>query len=311
MSSGKCVGRNVVKPLVLAVALALPGTAAVAASMDDVVKTRADQNIDEQYGRDSVYAFSRDAKPLKPEQQGSHGLGFIGDAFHKTTGFVAGAWHKTTGMFTGGDGKSYAAVDRTQYEPQRYGRAGGYAGSDRVAVIAGTVDTTATANADTVKTGRELDNAAATGTATTLPDQPSSAAVERTDATSNTQDSNAVVTQQPSGAAENRDPSMNTQEPSAAVDYTPTPPPVEEPNSAMPRDGSQPVITPPAAKEETVVTEPADSSAASDETPLQPLDQSSTTNTNDDVVHTSPMPPSDNGRADSADTQLDSSAPTR
>ena len=69
MSSGKRVGRNVVKPLVVAVALALPGAAAFAASMDDVVKTRADQNIDEQYGRDSVYAFSRDAKPLKPEQQ--------------------------------------------------------------------------------------------------------------------------------------------------------------------------------------------------------------------------------------------------
>jgi len=307
MSSGKRVGRNVVKPLVLAVALALPGTAAVAASMDDVVKTRADQNIDEQYGRDSVYAFSRDAKPLKPEQQGSHGLGFIGDAFHKTTDFMAGAWHKTTGMFTGGDGKTYAA-NQTQYVPQRYGRAGGYAGSDRVEVIAGTVDTTATANADTVKTGQDLDNAA-TGTATPVPDQPSSAAVAPTDPTMNSQEGNAVVTQQPSGAAENRDPSMNTQEPSAAVDYTPIPPPVEEPNSAMPRDESQPVITAPAAKEETIVTEPADSSAATDETPLQPLDQSSTGN--DDVVHTSPMPPSDNGRADSADTQVDSSAPTR
>src|SRR6476659_990860 len=108
MSSGKRVGRNVVKPLVVAVALALPGTAAFAASMDDVVKTRADQNLDEQYGRDSVSAFSRDAKPRNPESQASLDMGFLGDAYHKRTGFVANAWHKTPAMFTG-DGKTYAA----------------------------------------------------------------------------------------------------------------------------------------------------------------------------------------------------------
>src|SRR5262249_14383922 len=33
-----------------------------------VVTTRADQNIYQQYGRDSVYGFSPDRKPLKPEQ---------------------------------------------------------------------------------------------------------------------------------------------------------------------------------------------------------------------------------------------------
>jgi hypothetical protein len=261
-------------------ALALPGTAAFAASMDDVVKTRADQNIDEQYGRDSVYAFSRDAKPLKPEQQGSHDMGFLGDAYHKTTGFVANAWHKTTAMFTG-DGKTYAA-NQYQYAPERYGRAGGYVGSDRVAVIAGKSDMTATANADTVKTD---ESAAAAGTAITTPEQPSAAAVESPDRMS------------------------NTQQPSAAVDYTPTPPPVEEPNSAMTRDESQPVITAPAAKEETVIVEPAAPSAATDETPLQPLDQSPTAS--DDVVHTSPVPPSDNGRADSANTSEDLNSQTR
>src|SRR5678815_3737036 len=94
MSSGKRsrVGRNIVKPVVVAVALALPGAASFAASMTDVVTTRSDQNIDEQYGRDSVYAFSRDAKPLKPEQTASRSDNFIGKTFDKTKGFVVGAW---------------------------------------------------------------------------------------------------------------------------------------------------------------------------------------------------------------------------
>jgi len=38
-----------------------------------VVTTRPDQNIYQQYGRDSVYAFSPDRKPQKPEQTGSRG----------------------------------------------------------------------------------------------------------------------------------------------------------------------------------------------------------------------------------------------
>jgi len=61
------------KPVVIALALALPGSAALAASMGDIVTTRADQNVDQQYGRDSVYAFSPDRKPLTPERtSGSH-----------------------------------------------------------------------------------------------------------------------------------------------------------------------------------------------------------------------------------------------
>ena len=36
-----------------------------------VVTTRADQNIYQQYGRDSVYGFSPDRKPFKPEQTAS------------------------------------------------------------------------------------------------------------------------------------------------------------------------------------------------------------------------------------------------
>ena len=41
-------GRNVVKPLVVAVALSLPGAAALAEDMSRVVTTRADQNIHQQ-----------------------------------------------------------------------------------------------------------------------------------------------------------------------------------------------------------------------------------------------------------------------
>jgi hypothetical protein len=40
-------------------------------SMTSVVTTRADQNIHQQYGRDSVYGFSSDSKPLTPEQTSS------------------------------------------------------------------------------------------------------------------------------------------------------------------------------------------------------------------------------------------------
>ena len=40
-------------------------------SDSQVVTTRADQNIYQQYGRDSVYGFSPDRKPLKPEHTAS------------------------------------------------------------------------------------------------------------------------------------------------------------------------------------------------------------------------------------------------
>src|SRR5690349_11894463 len=56
------------KSITFALALALPGSFALAATMDDIVKTRADQNIDQQYGRDSLYAFTPDRKPLSPER---------------------------------------------------------------------------------------------------------------------------------------------------------------------------------------------------------------------------------------------------
>jgi hypothetical protein len=60
--------KRTLKPIVFALALAMPGAAVVAASMGDVVQTRADQTIDQQYGRDSVYAFSPGSKPLSPDR---------------------------------------------------------------------------------------------------------------------------------------------------------------------------------------------------------------------------------------------------
>jgi hypothetical protein len=73
-----CHPKRSFKPIVLALALALPGSAALGAAIGDTVKTRADQNIDQQYGRDSVYGFSPDSKPLSPDRtSGPHW-------FHKT-----------------------------------------------------------------------------------------------------------------------------------------------------------------------------------------------------------------------------------
>jgi len=66
MNSSAETRRRRVKSLALAFTLALP-SAAIAVSTD-VVKTRADQNIDQQYGRDSVYGFSPESKPLSPER---------------------------------------------------------------------------------------------------------------------------------------------------------------------------------------------------------------------------------------------------
>jgi len=125
------------KPIVLAFALAVPGSAVLAASMDDVVRTRSDQNIDEQYGRDSVYAFSPDAKPLKPEQTGSRNTNlfskvkdYAAGAWHKTEELALGAWNKTTGGERGS-----SASTAIHPEKQGYGRAGGYVGAGRIAVL--------------------------------------------------------------------------------------------------------------------------------------------------------------------------------
>ena len=66
------------RPLTTVTALALAAAAfSNFAAVDEgqstsqVVTTRADQNIYQSYGRDSVYAFSGERKPLKPENAAS------------------------------------------------------------------------------------------------------------------------------------------------------------------------------------------------------------------------------------------------
>jgi hypothetical protein len=89
MDSSVRKSRSQLKPLIVALTLALPS--AVLAAPADVVQTRADQNIDQQYGRDSVYAFSPESKPLTPERtSGSHW-------FHKTKASDA----NTSGLYEG------------------------------------------------------------------------------------------------------------------------------------------------------------------------------------------------------------------
>jgi hypothetical protein len=80
-------GASFVRPAVIAVALAFPALV-FGADMNDSVTTRTNPNLEQQHGRDSVYALT--SAPV------------------------------------------YSAA---QVEPQRYGRAGGYVGTDRVEVI--------------------------------------------------------------------------------------------------------------------------------------------------------------------------------
>jgi hypothetical protein len=315
MSSGKRsrVGRNVVKPIVVAVALALPGAASFAASMTDVVTTRSDQNIDEQYGRDSVYAFSRDAKPLKPEQTASRSDNFITHTFDKTKGFVAGVWDKTTSLFKH-DGSS--PVYTARYEPQPYGRAGGYAGSDRVAVVA-TTPTSYAANADVVKSGQEPDAAADatayshdTGTAAYTNDAPLSARAN------STVDSRDMAGNRDTMARRdrNRDLDQSRSEESAT-----SAPVVVEDRTGPPR--SEAPAMQDLSKAPTAQPAPSDeqmnrSSAATDmrdQGTLTPDARDQSAVTNDDVVRTGQPAATDNGRveSDNAQGQLNNETQTR
>lgn len=225
MSSGKRsrVGRNVVKPMVLAIALALPAAASYGESMTDVVRTRSDQNVYQQYGRDSVYAFSNDAKPYKPEQTASHSAGFIGNAFDKTKDFFAGAWDKTTGLFKH-DESSSTHVARAQYEPQAYGRAGGYTGTDRVEVVSEPPRGYA-ANSDIVKSGQDVNGAAAG-------DEPLSSRANSTVDTRDMAGNRDTMT----GSARNT--SRNDSAPSAAA------PNDNPPSAAAPSDNASSAVAP-------------------------------------------------------------------
>ena len=111
MESSAIKNRSQLKPLIVALTLALP--AAVLAAPADVVQTRADQNIDQQYGRDSLYAFSTESKPLTPQRtSGSHW-------FHKA---------KTSGSNTSGLYDGY--VPKQQQETVGLNAGSGYTGTE-------------------------------------------------------------------------------------------------------------------------------------------------------------------------------------
>lgn len=123
--SAQCsrVKPNVVKPLVLAVALTLPGIPAFAESGNDVVSTPAEQIIDQQHGRDSVYAiqaFSRYSERMTAEQSSAQLSNLLG----KTKSFAVATWDKTTSVL-----RQEGTVSPN--EPQRYGRAGGLVGPEQ------------------------------------------------------------------------------------------------------------------------------------------------------------------------------------
>src|SRR5262249_46599051 len=85
------------KTMTLAVALALPAAPSLAASMSDIVTTREDQDVHQQFGRDSVYAMQT-RQPAQTESHVSSDSG-IGKFFAGVGAASTSAWHKVTGVF--------------------------------------------------------------------------------------------------------------------------------------------------------------------------------------------------------------------
>ncbi len=117
------------KTMVLAVAFTIPASVSLAAPVSEVVTTRDDQDIHQRYGRDSVYAVQIH-QPAQTESR------YSSDNSGSREGFVAGvsslgaaAWDKVSGLFE--PGPSAAA----QPQPLAFGRAGGYVGTDRLALL--------------------------------------------------------------------------------------------------------------------------------------------------------------------------------
>src|SRR5262245_8531871 len=121
---------STVKTMALAVALALPAAPSFAASMSDIVTTREDQDVHQQYGRDSVYAMQT-RQPVQTESHASSDSG-IGKFVAGVGAAGTSAWHKMTGMFEPGSHTTHTVVAQ---EPQWYGRAGGYVGANQLAFV--------------------------------------------------------------------------------------------------------------------------------------------------------------------------------
>jgi len=73
---------------------------------------------------------------------------YAAEAWQKTEHFTSAAWDKTTGLFM-----HHPSTAVAQVEPQPYGRAGGYVGADRIAVIESSAIAPAANSQNTVKTG--------------------------------------------------------------------------------------------------------------------------------------------------------------
>ena len=103
---------RILRPVVAASLLVAVAGGASAESLSNVVTTRSDQNIDMQYGRDSVYAFSNETKPMRPDQTSSRSLKSYGaEAWHKTERFATKAWDSTIGALTSRSDKKSAESD--------------------------------------------------------------------------------------------------------------------------------------------------------------------------------------------------------
>lgn len=114
-----------IKPIALAIALALPGAAALAQPSNEGVVTEVKQHS--------------------------------ANAWDKTKEYSANAWDKTKAFFAPKPGAANPS------EPQRYGRAGGYVGADEIKFLNSSVaPTTSGQAADTVKSGNaQIDRDAA------------------------------------------------------------------------------------------------------------------------------------------------------
>jgi len=121
---------STVKTMALAVALALPVAPSFAASMSDIVTTREDQDVHQQFGRDSVFAMQT-RQPAATESHASSDSG-VGKFFAGIGAAGSSAWDKMTSMF---EPKSDTSRTVVAQQPQWYGRAGGYVGTDQLALL--------------------------------------------------------------------------------------------------------------------------------------------------------------------------------
>ena len=121
---------STVKTMALAVALALPAAPTFAASMSDIVTTRDDQDVHQQFGRDSVYAMET-RQPVQTESHVSSDSG-IGKVFAGVGAAGTSAWHKMTSLF---EPRSETSQTVVAQQPQWYGRSGGYVGIDQLALL--------------------------------------------------------------------------------------------------------------------------------------------------------------------------------